>query len=242
LKLAGPGRVRDGMDKSRRPFSGRGVILDVLVSAVVPVVVFQVARRLGAAEVPALGYAAIPPAAIAVGGLVRRRAALDPIAVLVLLGLAVSAIGFALGGGPRIILIRESFFTGALGVVCLVSLALAPRPLMFYFGRWFETQGNPESVAQYDANWSRPGFRRVNRLITLVWGIAYLGEFAIRVAMAMTLPTAVVLAAGPLLLTAITAATIAWTFSYVRGARRRAIAAGSVDANLPAGEGSRPTS
>jgi hypothetical protein len=214
------------MNTSRSPVSARGVILDVLVSAVVPILVFQLARRFGAAEVPALGYAAILPAAIAVGGLIRRRAAVDPIAVLVLLGLAVGAIGFALGGGARIILIRESFFTGALGVLCFVSLAVMPRPLMFYFGRWFATQGDPEAVALYDANWSRPGFRLVNRRITLVWGIAYLGEFAIRVAMAMTLPTVVVLAAGPLVLTGITAATIAWTFSYVARSRRRAIAAG----------------
>jgi hypothetical protein len=224
------------MDTTRKPFSARGAIVDVLVSAVIPVIVFQLARRFGAAEVPALGYAAILPAAIAVGGLVRRRAALDPIAILVLLGLAVSGIGFALGGGARIILIRESFFTGALGVVCLVSLAVMPRPLMFYFGRWFATQGDPAAVAQFDANWSRPGFRLVNRRITLVWGIAYLGEFAIRVAMAMTLPTAVVLAAGPLLLTVITAATIAWTFSYAGRARRRAIAAGAVDVHLPLAE------
>jgi 4-amino-4-deoxy-L-arabinose transferase-like glycosyltransferase len=172
----------------------------------------------------------------------RRRAALDPIAVLVLLGLAVSAIGFALGGGARIILIRESFFTGALGLVCLASLAVAPRPLMFYFGRWFATQGDPEKVAEYDANWSRQGFRRVNRRITLVWGISYLSEFAIRVAMAMTLPTAVVLAAGPLILTAITAATIAWTFSYARRARRRAIAAGAVESSVAFGAGRPATS
>ncbi|HEX3464344.1 MAG TPA: VC0807 family protein [Candidatus Elarobacter sp.] len=224
------------METRPGPSGARGVIIDVVVSAVVPVIVFQLARRLGAGEVPALGCAAVPPAAVAVAGLVRRRT-LDPIAAIVLLGLVVSAIGFALGGGPRIILIRESFLTGTLGVVCLLTLVAWPRPLMFYFGRWFASQGDPVTAARYDALWARPQFRTVNRRITLAWAVAFLGEFALRVAMALTLPAAVVLAAGPIVLTAITAGTIAWTFAYVRRARRRALAAGFTDVEAAFADG-----
>lgn len=220
------------MEGGTRRFGGRGVILDVLVSAVVPAIVYQLARRFAFAEVPALALAAVPPAAVSVLGLVRRRT-LDPIAVLVLLGLAVSAIGLALGGGVKIVLIRESFFTGTLGLVCFLTLFAWPRPLMFYFGRWFASQGDSEAMARFDAMWSIPEFRAVNRRITIVWGIAYLGEFALRVVMALALPTAVVLIAGPVILTAITAATIAWTFSYVRRVRARARAAGYAVPSLP---------
>jgi hypothetical protein len=51
----------------------------------------------------------------------------------------VSIVAVLLGGNPRVLLVRESFFTGALGVSCFVSLVLLPRPLMFYFGRYFAT-------------------------------------------------------------------------------------------------------
>jgi hypothetical protein len=220
------------MQRGAKPFGASGVILDIIVSAVVPALVYQAARRFGLAEVPALALAAIPPAAVSVVGMVRRRT-LDPIAVLVLLGLGVSALGLALGGGAKIVLIRESFFTGALGIACFLTLIAWPRPLMFYFGRYFSSQGDPEAMARYDAMWSIPQFRAVNRRITVVWGIAYLGEFVVRVVMALTLPTGVVLVTGPILLTAITAGTIAWTFSYVRRARRRAKEAGFPDPNMP---------
>jgi hypothetical protein len=220
------------MERETSRFGGRGVFLDIVVSAVVPALVYQLARRFGVAEVPALAFAAIPPAVVSVAGLVRRRV-LAPIAVLVLLGLAVSALGLALGGGAKIVLIRESFFTGMLGLVCFLTLVAWPRPLMFYFGRWFATQGDPEAMARFDAMWSIPQFRAVNRRITVVWGVAYLGEFALRVAMALTLPTAVVLVAGPVILTAITIATVAWTFAYVRRSRARARAAGYPDPSLP---------
>ncbi len=139
---------------------------------------------------------------------------------IVLFGLAVSGVAFAVGGGPRVLLIRESFVSAALALACLVSLAL-PRPLMFYFGRWFATRGEAKAQAAYDSSWSIPGFRAANRRITLVWGFAFGAEFGLRVAMAFTLPIAVVLAAGPLVLAAITAATIAWTFAYARRARAR---------------------
>jgi len=219
------------MEGGTRPFGGRGLILDIIVSAVVPAVIFQLARRFGFAELPALALAAIPPAAMSVVGLLRRRT-LDPIAVLVLLGLVVSAVGLAFGGGVKVVLIRESFFTGTLGLACFLTLVAWPRPLMFYFGRWFASQGDPEAMARFDAMWNIPQFRAVNRRITIVWGTAYLGEFALRVVMALTLPTAMVLVAGPVILTGITAATIAWTFSYVRRVRQRARAAGYADPNL----------
>jgi hypothetical protein len=111
--------------------------------------------------------------------------------------------------------------TGALGLLCLVSLAL-PRPLMFYFGRWFATRGEPAAVAEFDARWGEPRFRRGNRLITLVWAGAFLGEFALRVVLVFTLPPVVVLAVAPVVLGAITLATIVWTYGYIARARRRA--------------------
>ena len=198
----------------------RGVLRDAAINAAGPALVYSVARHAGAAEVPALLEAAVVPAAMALAGFARRRA-LDPIAAIALFAIAVSLIGFALGGGPRILLIRESFVSLALGLACLISFAL-PRPLMFYFGRWYMTRGDAVAGAAYDARWSVPQFRRVNRIITAVWAGAFLGEFTLRVVMVLTLGTVVVLSVAPLVLGVITAATIAWTLAYVSRVRARA--------------------
>ena len=65
-----------------------------------------------------------------------RRRQVDPISVVVLFGIAADCMALFAGGSPRLLLIRESIFTGAFAVTCLASLLL-PRPMMFYFGRHF---------------------------------------------------------------------------------------------------------
>jgi hypothetical protein len=199
----------------------RGVLRDAVLDAVVPAAVYAFARRAGSAEVPALLYAAIVPGVMAAAGYARRRA-VDPVAAIVLFAIVVSVAGFLLGGGPRVLLIRESFVSLALGVACLVSFAL-PRPLMFYFGRWYNSRGDAAAAAAFDARWSVPLFRRVNRLITAVWAAAFLGEFGLRVLMVLTFPTVVVLAVAPLVLGAVTAGTIVWTFAYIARVQRSAV-------------------
>ncbi|HCF86617.1 MAG TPA: hypothetical protein DEV72_15620, partial [Ktedonobacter sp.] len=98
---------------------------------------------------------------------------------------------------------------------------LFPRPLMFYFGRYFATGNNPAKREQYNGLWQYPSFRSVNRIITIVWGVAYIGEVILRAIMAYTLPIPVVLAVSPFLLGGITIATVAWTIAYVRRSAQR---------------------
>jgi hypothetical protein len=190
-----------------------------VISAGIPTVLYLVARSAGVAEVKALVWTALVPAAVGAIGLARTRS-LNPIAAITLFAIAVSLLAAFAGGDSRLLLIRESFVTGALGLACLVSLAL-PRPMMFWFGRWFATRGDRAANAVYDALWARPGFRRVNRIITVVWAFAFLAEFGIRVTLVYLLPSAAVLAAAPFVTWAITIATLAWTYRYVRAQRAR---------------------
>jgi len=134
----------------------------------------------------------------------------------------VSRSNASLGGSPKLLLIRESFFTGAFGIACFVSLAL-PRPLMFYFGRHFTAGRDPASIAEFDSGWQRLEFRHVARLITVVWGVASLVEFLVRVALVYTLPPAAVLVVSPIILGGLLIATIVWTFAYLRRMRARAV-------------------
>lgn len=165
-----------------------------------------------------LAWTTVFPAAANILSVVRRRR-LDIIGMIVLAGIVVSIGAVRLGGDPRILLIRESFVTGTLGLLCLVSLTF-PRPLMFYVAREFATGGDPARVAEFDALWQWESARHSFRVITIVWGVGWLAECFLRVIITFTLPVGRVLVLAPLLLGAITAGMILWTVRYA--ARRRA--------------------
>lgn len=198
----------------------RDITRNLVISGALPLLIYWAVTSRGASTLVALAVAAVPPALDGLYSVVRRRR-MDLIAALVLAGIVVSIIAVLLGGNPRVLLVRESFFTGALGVSCFVSLALLPRPLMFYFGRYFATGDVPAKIAEFNALWQYPYFRHVQRLITLVWGVAYTGEFVLRVGMAASaLPIPVVLSVSPVVFGAITVATMVWTFAYAHRAQK----------------------
>jgi hypothetical protein len=197
----------------------RGIGRSLVINGAVPLLIYNLLKSRGASDITALSVAAVVPAIDGIVTVARKRR-IDLLSALVLAGIAISIIAVLLGGDPRLLLIRESFLTVALGVACFVSFLL-PRPLMFYFGRYFATADDPAKVANYNALWQYPYFRHVNRVITLVWGVTYVGEFLLRVALVYRLSINQVLAIAPLVFNAITISVILWTFAYARYARRQ---------------------
>ncbi len=199
-----------------------GILWDIALNAIIPFLLYRLSKRyISSSEMTALLIATTFPLAKSILDLGRRRQ-LDPITILVLLGIAASAIALLFGGGPRMLLLRESLFTGVFGLACFGSLFL-PRPMMFYFGRHFQAGADPVRRRRYEASWALSHVRYANRLITIVWGAVYLGEFGIRVVFIYLLATAWVLVLSPILLGTLTVITLIWTFRYVRIVRERAI-------------------
>ena len=193
----------------------RDFVIDTAVSTLVPLAVYHVATRsFGTSELTALLYASVYPVAKSIFDLTRHRQ-LNPVSILVILGIVTSGAALFLGGSPRILLIRESLLTAVFGLACFVSFLL-PRPLMFYFGRYFIAGSDPQKVASFNRNWSIPRVRRTHRLITAVWGCALLGEFSLRTWMVLRLPTATVLSAAPILFNATILLTFLWTMRYAK--------------------------
>lgn len=151
---------------------------------------------------------------------VIRHRRLDIIAIFYLLGTLTSIAAIFLGGDARLLIIRESFFTGALGLVCLISLLL-PRPLIFYVGRQMLAGNDAAKVANFNGMWHNSHARFVHRLITAVWGSVYVVEFILRVILAYTLPPTLAFGLGSTLLIIVTAATFIWTFTYIRRVQKR---------------------
>ena len=198
----------------------RGLAWDIGLNASIPLACYYLTKRfVSPSEFTALVAATGFPVLKSLHDLWRHRE-LDPVAVLVLLGIVTSMAALFVGGDPRVLLVRESLVTGAFGITCLVSL-LFPRPLMFYFGRPFMTGGDPEKRKAYDERWRNPIARRGHRLITIVWGLVFTGEFVLRVAMVYSLPSAIVLGVSPFLMGGATIITIIWTFRYAFELRQR---------------------
>jgi hypothetical protein len=196
----------------------RSVANETLLNATIPIACYALAKRfVSPSEFTALAFATTFPLLKSVYDILRRRE-LDPIALLVLLGILVSIAALFFGGDPRLLLIRESFLTGAFGIACFLSLIL-PRPIMFYVGRYFVAGHDAERREAFNARWQIPAVRRAHRFITIVWGLVAIGEFTLRAIMVYKLSSSVVLVASPFILGLVTVGTIGWTFWYARRVR-----------------------
>jgi hypothetical protein len=157
---------------------------------------------------------------MALFSLIRHRS-LDVLSIMVLLSTGSGIISALLAGGNEsLILMSGSLFTGTLGIACFVSLLL-PKPLMFYLARQFTTGRDPVKRARFNEGWQKPQARSVHRLITIVWGCAFLGDFFIRLVLVLTLPHALVIALAPFVLVGTNGLAMLWTLAYGRSLAQR---------------------
>ena len=199
------------------------IVWGLVLNAVFPVVLYKLSKRyISPSEFTALIVASLFPLGKSAFDLLRRHQ-LDPIAIVVLLGLVADGIAMLFGGSPRLLLIRESMFTGAFGLACFFSLLL-PRPMMFYFSRYFIAGSDPERQARFNVSWQLPEVRYCHRLITTVWGTVFVGELIIRIILIYQLSAALVLVISPILIGVLTIITMIWAFSYGHRVRVRALA------------------
>ncbi|HEU5227384.1 MAG TPA: VC0807 family protein [Ktedonobacteraceae bacterium] len=198
----------------------RGILPSIIVNGVLPYIIYQILKsQTSFSDLTILFISAVPAIIGGIVSIIRNRN-LDFIAGITLVGIAVTIIAALIGGDPRLFLIRESFLTVALGIVCLVSL-LFPKPVWFYLIRYFAGGNNPERIAEFNNSWQYPGFRSFTRVLTLVWGLTYLGEFILRVILVYNMSIAQFLAISPFIFYGITFAVIAFTIAYGRRARRQ---------------------
>jgi hypothetical protein len=199
----------------------------ILLSVVVPIVVYDVLTDRGVAPVPALIASAVGPLLDLVVTIVRTRR-VDEFSLVVLGFLVIGVVTSLLFDDPRLLLLKESAVTGLFGLVLLGSL-LAPRPLMFYFGRRFATGGQPERLAWWNGLWQYPGFRRTQRVLTAVWGGVLLVEAVLRGVLTYVLTTGTMVVVNNVVPPVVIALLVAFTVTYARrsqakGARAAAAA------------------
>jgi hypothetical protein len=196
-----PGRNEDAapVTATNRSRSVLGAVRTLLADIAGPLALYYVLHACGVDDVVALVAGAIPPALSAAVTAVRSRR-VEPVALLVLVVMALGVVAALIGGDPRELLARGAWLTAPSGLWTLATLWRG-RPICFTV-----TQAVlPHRAAVMDELWDAdPRFRRAWRSITVVWGTVLLADSVLRVLMAYTLPVPSV----PALDTALTIATI----------------------------------
>lgn len=207
--------------------------------AMVPIIVFDVAGPLaiyygaragGMSTVLALVVSGVLPAVRVLATVVQHRR-LDAIGALVLSGIALGTVMGLASGSARLYLLDGIVPTVVLGFVCLLSL-LSHRPVMFRVA--LETMGEDTAKGRAFAGmWQYARFRRIFRVITVVWGLVFLAESAVQAAIVETASINTAKQSSNLLPVAVLVLTFAWTRNYGRRAQER-------EENLLAEQGGAP--
>ncbi|MGW5684849.1 VC0807 family protein [Nonomuraea sp. NPDC003754] len=199
------------------------LVPSILFGVVLPFVTYGMLTDRGFAPVTALLLASLWP----VGDLVlylavKRR--VDEFGLMMLVLLLLGALSAVAYNTTELFFVKDSAITGLLGLTFLGSLALR-RPIMFYLGRKFGTDGTPEGLAAWNGLWQYPGFRRTQYLMTTVWGVSFLLEAIVRIPLTYVLPTATMLLVNNVLPIAVVAALVTWTIFMAKRGRARSAAA-----------------
>lgn len=157
----------------------------VVVDVVLPLATYFLLRETGMGAFWAYLISGVWPLLKLIVGAVRTRR-LDAFSILILVFIVLGAITALVTGDVRTLLVRDSITTGGFGLVCLISLLFA-RPLLFYVGRTFATDGSPAGYAWWNGLWQYPTFRSSQRVITAMWGIAYVAESVLRIVLTYTI-------------------------------------------------------
>ncbi|MFD5466044.1 VC0807 family protein [Kitasatospora sp. NPDC127059] len=206
-----------------------GWLISIAFNVVAPIMIYNQLHDHGYSDSTAILLSGLGPVLDTVIYLAWHRR-IDEFAVVSLVFVALTLVVSLVGPtDPKMLLAKDSFVSGLLGVLYLGSLA-APKPIMFYFGRKFATDGTPEMVSWWNSMWQYPGFRLVQRNLTVVWGIAFILEAALRIVLVYTLSHGTVVTINSILPFAVLGGLIYFTITYAKRASARGRAAAAAAA------------
>lgn len=163
----------------------RHTVIELAVNLLLPWLAYELlVGRCG--EFGALVGSAAPPLAWSLYEVLRFRA-LDALSLLVLTALLLSAAALALGGSPRLLLVRENLFSIPLGLLFLVTAPMR-RPLIYFLAGAVFSRQSPERRAAFETAWQLPHVLHGMRVMCLVWGLGMLAQGVVLGWLAWTWP------------------------------------------------------
>lgn len=166
----------------------RRLVGQLLFELVLPLGSYYVLRGIGAGQWLSMIVGSVLLLPWIGWGLVRQRR-LETMAVFTLSIVVAGTLISLLTGSPRVLMIRDSWLTGAIAVWVLGTL-LTRRPFMMTASRGIViAKIGEEGLAAWEARWDvEPLFRHHLRFITAVWGAGFLLDALARITLAYTVP------------------------------------------------------
>ncbi|MFM9279764.1 VC0807 family protein [Paenibacillus jiagnxiensis] len=195
----------------------KGVVIAFVINGVLPLLIYKLLEG-RTSNTTALMIAMLIPLGDTLYHLIVRRK-LDIFAAFMAAGFILSLLATLLGGSEKLILLRESFVTGIMGMFFLGSLLLE-KPLIYHFALRFTVGDNPDRQSSFAENWKLSYIRKVFRIMTLGWGIALVAEAAVKGVLVYTLSITSFLAVSSLVMYGFIGMAILWTSLYRKSARR----------------------
>jgi len=183
-----------------------------------PLVAYNLLRSAGFSTVSALVLSGVLPAVGVIIGIIQHRR-VDAVGVLVLAGIAVGAILGLVSHNAKLVLDEGSVPTAVFGLICLGSLA-TPKPLIYRLAMEFVGPDSQQG-REFTDLWQYQEFRHVFRIMTTVWGAAYLVEAAARVVIVQNTSAGTALAISKVMPYAVAGVLVLWTIGYGRYQKRR---------------------
>lgn len=208
------------------------LLLTIVFDIGLAIVIFQVARGHGLSAFVAYLLASIGPL-IGMGISLLRTRRLGGVSIIILIEILISAAVALIGSrDAEVLLLKDSAETGAFGLVTLISaLPLFPKPLMFFFGLKFGTDGTAQGVAWFYDLWDKyASFRHSQYLINSVWGIGFLLEAGLKALGVRLFSYDTAYTINKIAPLAVLAALIFWTIWYAGRVRRAGAARAAANA------------
>lgn len=191
------------------------IIVSVLINIVLPYLIYAILKT-HITSIMALSLAACVPLVDTLYHLIKDKK-LDTFSSFIFLGIVLSIVAAWIGGDERFILLRESYVTGIMGLVFLLSL-LTPKPLIYYFAMRFISN---KSVMT--KRWEEEvSFRHFIRIMAAVWGIGLMIEALVKVIIVYEYPISKALVISPIAQYIIIAILIYWNIRFVKQRKEKA--------------------
>jgi hypothetical protein len=191
------------------------IIVSVLINIVLPYLIYTILKT-HITSIIALSLAACVPLVDTLYHLIKDKK-LDTFSSFIFLGIVLSIVAAWIGGDERFILLRESYVTGIMGLVFLLSL-LTPKPLIYYFAIRFIS--NKSVITK---RWEEEvSFRHFIRIMAAVWGIGLMIEALVKVVIVYEFPISKALVISPIAQYIIIAILIYWNIHFVKQHKQKA--------------------
>ena len=187
----------------------------LLTTVIIPLGLFYGLRAVGVDQWWALAIGGLVPL-LSVGHQLVTTGRIDRLGIFVVFAMVVGTVVSLIQGDPRALLARESWGTAVIGIGILWSLRGNTPPILFGVAKPFL---GPDVAASWDLRWADdPRFRHGIRVVTALWGVAFVLDSVLRVIMAYALPIDVV----PVLSVALIVVTLALANLLGKAYARRA--------------------